>query len=426
MDKPIQVTESSNFISPDAAGMANRSQGEEGGDTFTSIIARSTAEDTGGTEGGESLPASGKKLPEQPSGISAQQNAGSSLALAQESANVFAKPDVTEEVLPADALNQPQPATAQLPSQPASMPDGLAIDNATTAYPGSITERPVNSAEPVSATLAGQQLQGQMPNQRMVAPVVPGNLSVADGPVMQDELHAVDVASVEVTAYLKATVGNRVSSDTEPVANPLREAVQQAIVSQAPGRDLKQFLQQHGNHQAASNLLPVTDHAETQAIPFLQTVSDNALLMPSARISVPVGQPGWGQALGTQVAWFVSQNINAASLRLNPQHLGPMEVEVSLDGDKASVAFASQHGMVRDALESAIPRLREMLSENGLNLVNVNISQQGMSRQQGQGTLDSRHGAGIAAADSDASEEASVPGVRQAAIITQGLVDFYA
>lgn len=412
MDKPIQVTESSNFISPDAPGMANGGRGEEGGDTFTRIIARTTADDTGGTERGERLPASGKKLPEQPSSIGEQQNADSDSPLAPVPISVFAQPDVAEE--------------GQVPRQSTAVADVPAIDITSAVVPGSVARQLVNSAEPVPASLAGQQLQGQLPDQRMLASAVPGNLAVTDGPGMQDELHAVDVASMEAVANMKTTVGGRVSSDTEPLANALREAVQLAIVNQSPGRDLKQFLQQHGNHQAASNLLPVTDGAETQAIPFLQTLSDNALLAPSARIAVPVGQPGWGQALGTQVAWFVSQNINAASLRLNPQHLGPMEVEISLDGDKASVTFASHQGMVRDALESAIPRLREMLSENGLNLVNVNISQQGMLRQQGQGAPDSRHGAGSAAAEGDGSEEVSVSGVRQAAILTQGLVDFYA
>jgi len=297
-------------------------------------------------------------------------------------------------------------------------------DEPTLEAPGLVTatdiaEQSVNADELALARAAGQQLQEQLAE-------APGNLPVLNEPVVQDAVQDIRETRVVPTAYLTTADSGRMAPEVEPVTNAVREAVQSAIANQTSSRDLKQFLQQNPNQQAAANSLPVADAVESQTVPFLQTLSDKALVLPAARISVPVGQPGWGQAVGTQVAWFVSQNISAASLRLNPQHLGPLEMQVSLDGDQASVSFTSQQGLVRDALESSVPRLREMLSENGLNLVNVNVSQQGKSHRDGQNAADSRHEAGVANAEGGSNEPAPGSGMRQNITLTQGLVDFYA
>jgi flagellar hook-length control protein FliK len=64
-----------------------------------------------------------------------------------------------------------------------------------------------------------------------------------------------------------------------------------------------------------------------------------------------------------------------------------------------------------------------MLSENGLDLVNVNVSQQGKSHGDGQHAPGSRQGDGVANADSGVNDG---PDVRQITVHAQGLVDYYA
>lgn len=102
-----------------------------------------------------------------------------------------------------------------------------------------------------------------------------------------------------------------------------------------------------------------------------QTVANTTLAV--AGLPIPLGQKGWGDALGERVLWQISNRISAAQLNLNPPDLGPLEVRVILDGDKVQVHFASAHGLVREALEHAIPRLREMLSTAGLQLLNAGV-----------------------------------------------------
>ncbi len=96
----------------------------------------------------------------------------------------------------------------------------------------------------------------------------------------------------------------------------------------------------------------------------------------------PVGQPGWNQELGNRIIWMTGKSVDVAEIRLNPPHLGPLEVRINLNQDQASVAFTAQNSVVREAIEAAVPRLREMFSSQQLNLVNVDVSQQSFSEHQ--------------------------------------------
>ncbi|HUL12063.1 MAG TPA: flagellar hook-length control protein FliK [Methylococcaceae bacterium] len=102
-------------------------------------------------------------------------------------------------------------------------------------------------------------------------------------------------------------------------------------------------------------------------------------------MDIPVGQPGWSQELGERVLWMSGKGLQAAELRLHPAHLGPLEVRIDLDRDQASVQFVSQHAAVRETIEAAIPKLREMLGAQQLNLTEVSVSQQSFAGHSDHG-----------------------------------------
>jgi len=101
--------------------------------------------------------------------------------------------------------------------------------------------------------------------------------------------------------------------------------------------------------------------------------------VPSIPVNAAFNQSGWGDEIGERVRWLVSQNIQTAELRLNPPQLGPIEVKVTVQNDQMNVMFTAHHATVREALESAVPKLREMFGDSGLNLVDVDISQHSFS-----------------------------------------------
>ena len=95
------------------------------------------------------------------------------------------------------------------------------------------------------------------------------------------------------------------------------------------------------------------------------------------------GSAGWDNALGQKVLWMVSQQQQVAELTLNPPDLGPLQVVLSITNDEATATFVSQHADVRQALEAALPRLKEMMAESGITLNSATVSQEGAGQQSG-------------------------------------------
>lgn len=138
-------------------------------------------------------------------------------------------------------------------------------------------------------------------------------------------------------------------------------------------------------------------------------------------VPVPVGQPQWPAAIAEKVMWMSAQGLSSAEIHLDPAELGPLQVRVTVNQDQASVAFTSQHAAVREALDQGAFRLREMFNSEGMNLVNVDVSDQSLAGQfgQGQGEQGSRTANGAAGAEA-AEEEVTTTAIRH-----QGLVSYY-
>lgn len=92
--------------------------------------------------------------------------------------------------------------------------------------------------------------------------------------------------------------------------------------------------------------------------------------------------PEWQNEFNERIVWMQNKSISAAELRINPQHLGPVSIRIDMNQDQATIGFTAQHASVKEAIETAIPRLKEMLSGQQLNLAEVNVSQQGYSEQR--------------------------------------------
>lgn len=93
-------------------------------------------------------------------------------------------------------------------------------------------------------------------------------------------------------------------------------------------------------------------------------------------LAKPLGHPDWNNELGQKLIWMHKQDMPSAELRLNPEHLGPISVKIDVNQEHTTISFTAQHAEVKDAIEAAIPKLREMLGGQQMNLVDVNVSQQ--------------------------------------------------
>lgn len=101
-------------------------------------------------------------------------------------------------------------------------------------------------------------------------------------------------------------------------------------------------------------------------------------------VTTQLGNPVWNEDLGQKLIWMHKQALPSAELRLNPEHLGPVLVKIDVRQDQASITFTVQHQVVRDAIEAAIPKLREMFSGQQIQLADVNVSQHQQQSEQRQ------------------------------------------
>ncbi|WAC43616.1 flagellar hook-length control protein FliK [Pseudomonas sp. SL4(2022)] len=157
---------------------------------------------------------------------------------------------------------------------------------------------------------------------------------------------------------------------------------------------------------------------------------------PLATRAPVVGQPvslqqsGWSEAVVDRVMVMSSQNLKSAEIQLDPAELGRLEVRISVNQEQSQVTFASPHAGVREALDSQMHRLREMFAQQGMNQLDVNVSDQSLNRGwQGQDS-DSGKGRGNAntgmqEAD-DAVQSSALEVARGSSVTARGLVDYYA
>jgi flagellar hook-length control protein FliK len=146
-----------------------------------------------------------------------------------------------------------------------------------------------------------------------------------------------------------------------------------------------------------SNTLPLPPQAALQAV---QQVSGNV----TEKLTPPVGSAGWDQALGQKIVWMAGSEIQSASLTLNPPDLGPLQVVLSVTNAQANATFIAAQPEVRQALEDAMPKLRDMLGEAGIQLGQANV-ESGASHSQQQGGFDGGQSRSASARIPGGSEE---------------------
>lgn len=126
-----------------------------------------------------------------------------------------------------------------------------------------------------------------------------------------------------------------------------------------------------------------------------------------------------------QLMTMVSQGVHHAEIRLDPAELGQMMVRVQVQGDQTQVQFQVSQHQTRDLIEQAIPRLRDLLSEQGMQLTDSHVSQ-GDTGQEERGEPGSDENPGRYGSDMDeiAAEE-SLLSINQTTSYSSG-IDYYA
>ncbi len=102
----------------------------------------------------------------------------------------------------------------------------------------------------------------------------------------------------------------------------------------------------------------------------------NAAAAQSPDVPLAIGTPDWEKDLGSRINWMVQNQVQRAELQITPAHLGPLNLQIELNGSQASVSFTTPHAAVRETINNALPQLREMLEGQGLQLSGAGVHHQ--------------------------------------------------
>jgi hypothetical protein len=216
------------------------------------------------------------------------------------------------------------------------------------------------------------------------------------------------IISSAAMSRLWAAIASRMRFSPEPAATTVAEAASPTLSAALP--DAPAPLPEAGapfQGQQFDSVPPTT----------------GSMAPPPSKVQVPVHAPQWSESFSHRIAWMAKEKVQIAALRLNPPELGAIDVRITLDQADANITFGAQHADVREAIEAALPRLRELLSDHGLNLANVDVSQHSFSDQQApQGSDEASTADAVSDADAlpDSEQAAEAP-----CLTGTGLIDRY-
>lgn len=277
------------------------------------------------------------------------------------------RPPVEQLAVALQQLAQEQPTLkAVLPEALVSMMDNKAArqpatgsntapalsdfsESARKAVDTRIASEQATAGKPIQPVRSDHPLQPSLVLQPQQAPAKEVNVGTADNPLspLQQQPAGLEQRQPELAALMTAL--KRMTTADRPAKATVESAVSRHELL-ATG--------------AASPALAATSAHATPV----------TLSTPTVSVNTPFGQAGWDQALGERIQWLVGQKVQGAQVKLNPANLGPMEVRIQVHNDQASVQFTAHHAVVREALEAALPRLRDMFEASGVQLVDVDVS----------------------------------------------------
>lgn len=148
--------------------------------------------------------------------------------------------------------------------------------------------------------------------------------------------------------------------------------------------------------------------------------------------AVNIHKPEGQQQLNEKIRWMVNARNTMAEIRLDPPELGSMQVRVNVAGDAASVSFVVQSQQAKDALADAMPKLRDMLQEQGIELGDAQVRKDNSSGENGQQLANSQ-GNGQSSQGNRGNNDAADNDIDDTRVIEQsvtrelkGGIDFYA
>ncbi|PXV57858.1 flagellar hook-length control protein FliK [Aeromonas veronii] len=345
--KVLPVDESAN-TAKSAESLAAKEAGDSKSDPAASNALTNKGQATQAATQGAALKAFSEGLKQSEAGAATTSATADGSGVAGKGAE---KSAAEGSLQPATAANQgsAQVATAQ------SAAESAAAQSSVTATATAQTD---SAAAPVM--VAPQQVLAQAESQGPQAP-----LSTISAGIKQMEVTGTDEVRKVVSLEVKPKAG---------------EAEKSLVAATSSGESSQNQTVQHGQNsqtqpQVADSRAPAAEttlRREPQNLPHMKLASQEAPAELHQKVNV-----------------MLAEKLQQAEIQLDPLGLGKMKIQIQMGADsQANVHFVVQHGQTREMLEQAMPRLRDMLAGQGIQLGQTQVQQQSQQQQQqGQPTF---------------------------------------
>ncbi|WP_375144346.1 flagellar hook-length control protein FliK [Pseudoalteromonas sp. HL-AS1] len=165
-----------------------------------------------------------------------------------------------------------------------------------------------------------------------------------------------------------------------------KDGLRKTSAEQTPARVAQVFTQ----ITAALNTQQTSTLSQYDSLSYEQSVLDTQIiqtqqLQSTSQVKQVSIDPGVMQAINIvksdaakllqeRVSSMLNINNKEAEIRLDPPEMGSMQIRIRSDAEQAHINFVVQNQQAKEALEQSMPRLREMLAQQGLELGESTIS----------------------------------------------------
>lgn len=299
------------------------------------------------------------------------------------------------KVDPADAaalaaaatLVAPGPVTVQAQ---VGLDRSLASANPVAGGGGTHPDLAAGSATDMASVLKYARPQAKLENAPSPASVTPELASEPVGKASKGQKDAQDRLAAFSTALATPVESKGLPDPRVHLVNP-REAEQ-------PLAPMAAALAMSGTAGTTRREDPARDRSVFRVSTTESTALAQAFQPPGANTPVQAAADTQGSTdayVAQKVAYWISNDVQNAEMKLDGIGLHPVEVSIRMQGNEAHVAFRTDELQARAALENAAVHLKELLQREGLVLSGVSVGTAGagdsgdQERRPRQGTRQS-------------------------------------
>jgi hypothetical protein len=226
----------------------------------------------------------------------------------------------------------------------------------------------------IAAKMVDQKISSSLSGMSINTDQLQSHLALRSRPEMTEQLAQIQ-ARLEAINHRYQDSAPSASLSLAATVNPLSTNPQSAEQSFAFLAKDQSGSQQFGlDNQITSGANTSGVHFGEQLNKVTSAVSQNTTAAQTQALPTPFQSPDWGPALSQRVTWMVKDQLQNASITINPPHLGQIEVRLQTDQSaQTSVYFMSNNPEVRQAISENLNTLREMMSQNGLQLGQADV-----------------------------------------------------